>query len=140
MCAGRSRRSLPTATGSFLGRAELLASERAVEEGSAGFFGAYTAIQSTEAFHALAIRPELLGLAERLLGEEAFAHPAHICRIAPPSPGANPTPIHQDYRFIQGCIDTLDDLVTVERRAAGDRWAPGVRRVAAARSTTGEGV
>ena len=28
--------------------------------------------------------------------------PAHICRIAPPSPGANPTPIHQDYRFIQG--------------------------------------
>lgn len=86
---------------------ELLASGRAVEEGSAGFFGAYTAIQSTEAFHALAVRPELLALAERLLGEPAFAHPAHICRIAPPSPGANPTPIHQDYRFIQGCIDTL---------------------------------
>jgi hypothetical protein len=86
---------------------ELLASGRAVEEGSAGFFGAYTAIQSTEAFHALAARPELLAMAERLLGEPAFAHPAHICRIAPPSPGANPTPIHQDYRFIQGCIDTL---------------------------------
>lgn len=86
---------------------ELLASDRAVEEGSAGFFGAYTAIQSTEAFHALAIRPELIGLAGRLLGEKAFAHPAHICRIAPPSPGANPTPIHQDYRFIQGSIDTL---------------------------------
>jgi hypothetical protein len=86
---------------------ELLASGRAVEEGSAGFFGAYTSIQSTEAFHALAVRPELLALAERLLGEPAFAHPAHICRIAPPSPGANPTPIHQDYRFIQGCIDTL---------------------------------
>lgn len=86
---------------------ELVASGRAVEEGSPGFFGAYTAIQSTEAFHALAIRPELLGLAERLLGEQAFAHPAHICRIAPPSPGANPTPIHQDYRFIQGDIDTL---------------------------------
>ncbi|TDC32080.1 phytanoyl-CoA dioxygenase family protein, partial [Kribbella albertanoniae] len=86
---------------------ELRASGRAVEEGSAGFFGAYTAIQSTEAFHALAVRPELLALAERLLGEPAFAHPAHICRIAPPSPGANPTPIHQDYRFIQGCIDTL---------------------------------
>lgn len=86
---------------------ELLASDRAVEEGSPGFFGAYTAIQSTEAFHQLAVRPELLALAERLLGEPSFAHPAHICRIAPPSPGANPTPIHQDYRFIQGCIDTL---------------------------------
>jgi hypothetical protein len=86
---------------------ELLAADRAVEEGSAGFFGAYTAIQSTEAFHALAVRPELLGLASRLLDEPAFAHPAHICRIAPPSPGAKPTPIHQDYRFIQGCIDTL---------------------------------
>lgn len=86
---------------------DLIAPERAVEEGSPGFFGAYTAIQSTEAFHQLAVRPELLALAARLLGEEAFAHPAHICRIAPPSPGANPTPIHQDYRFIQGCIDTL---------------------------------
>jgi len=86
---------------------ELIASGRAVEEGSAGFFGAYTAIQSTEAFHQLAVRPELVGLASGLLGEEAFAHPAHICRIAPPSPGANPTPIHQDYRFIQGCVDTL---------------------------------
>ncbi|WP_371404740.1 phytanoyl-CoA dioxygenase family protein [Kribbella sp. NBC_00662] len=86
---------------------ELVASGRAVEEGSAGFFGAYTAIQSTQAFHELAVRPELIGLAGRLLGEEAFAHPAHICRIAPPSPGANPTPIHQDYRFIQGSVDTL---------------------------------
>lgn len=86
---------------------QLVASGRAVEEGSAGFFGAYTAIQSTEAFHRLAVRPEILTLAGRLLGEEAFAHPAHICRIAPPSPGANPTPIHQDYRFIQGCVDTL---------------------------------
>jgi len=86
---------------------ELIASERAVEEGSAGFFGAYTAIQSTQAFHELAVRAELLDLAMRLLGEEAFAHPAHICRIAPPSPGASPTPIHQDYRFIQGSIDTL---------------------------------
>lgn len=86
---------------------ELMASDRAVEEGSAGFFGAYTAIQSTEAFHNLAIRPELLDLSARLLGEPSFAHPAHICRIAPPSPGAKPTPIHQDYRFIQGCIDTL---------------------------------
>jgi ectoine hydroxylase-related dioxygenase (phytanoyl-CoA dioxygenase family) len=85
----------------------LVASGRAVEEGSAGFFGAYTAIQSTQAFHELAVRPELIGLASQLLGEEAFAHPAHICRIAPPSPGANPTPIHQDYRFIQGCVDTL---------------------------------
>ena len=86
---------------------ELVASGRAVEEGSAGFFGAYTAIQSTEAFHRLAVRSELLSLTARLLGEETYAHPAHICRIAPPSPGANPTPIHQDYRFIQGCVDTL---------------------------------
>lgn len=86
---------------------DLVAGEGAVEEGSPGFFGAYTAIQSTEAFHELAYRPELLDLASGLLGEPAFGHPAHICRIAPPSPGANPTPIHQDYRFIQGCIDTL---------------------------------
>jgi hypothetical protein len=86
---------------------QLVASGRAVEEGSAGFFGAYTAIQSTEAFHRLAVRPELLSLTSLLLGEQSFAHPAHICRIAPPSPGANPTPIHQDYRFIQGSVDTL---------------------------------
>jgi hypothetical protein len=86
---------------------DLIATDLAVEEGSPGFFGAYTAIQSTQAFHELATRPELLDLAARLLGEPAFAHPAHICRIAAPSPGANPTPIHQDYRFIQGCVDTL---------------------------------
>lgn len=85
----------------------LVASDRAVEEGSPGFFGAYTAIQSTQAFHELAYRGELLELASAVLGEPAFGHPAHICRIAPPSPGASPTPIHQDYRFIQGCVDTL---------------------------------
>jgi hypothetical protein len=117
---------------------ELVASGRAVEEGSAGFFGAYRAIQSTLAFHELAVRPELIGLASRLLGEEAFAHPAHICRIAPPSPGANPTPIHQDYRFIQGCVDTLTTWLPLS--AAGDRWAPGVRRIAPPRSTASEGV
>lgn len=86
---------------------DLVATDRAVEEGAPGFFGVYTAIQSTESFHELAYRSELVDLAARVLGEPTFGHPAHICRIAPPSPAANPTPIHQDYRFIQGCIDTL---------------------------------
>lgn len=86
---------------------DLVAGERAVEEGSPGFFGGYTAIQSTQAFHELAYRDELLDLSARLLGEPTFGHPAHICRIGPPSPGAMPTPAHQDYRLIQGCLDTL---------------------------------
>jgi len=65
---------------------------------------AYTAIQSTEAFHQLAVRPEMLGLASRLLGEEAFAHPAHICRIRAAVAGCEPDADPQDYRFIQGCV------------------------------------
>lgn len=86
---------------------DLVAGPRAVEEGSPGFFGGYTGVQATQAFHELALRPELLDLTARLLGEPSFSHPLHICRIAPPSPGAHPTPTHQDYRLIQGSADTL---------------------------------
>lgn len=87
--------------------ADLIAGPRAVEEGSPGFFGGYTGIQATQDFHELGSRPELLDLTARLLGEPTFSHPLHICRIGPPSPGASPTPTHQDYRLIQGSADTL---------------------------------
>ncbi|OXM42869.1 phytanoyl-CoA dioxygenase family protein [Amycolatopsis alba] len=86
---------------------ELRASDRAVEEGKSTFFGMYSAVQATQSFHELCEREELRGLAQRLLGEEVFCHPMHIARVTAPTPRATPTPAHQDYRLIQGAVDTL---------------------------------
>ncbi|WP_086829504.1 phytanoyl-CoA dioxygenase family protein [Allokutzneria sp. NRRL B-24872] len=86
---------------------ELRASDRVVEEGGSTFFGMYSAVQATQSFHELSERAELRDLAQRLLGEEVFCHPMHIARVTAPTPRATPTPAHQDYRLIQGAVDTL---------------------------------
>lgn len=86
---------------------DLRASDRAVEEGKLNFFGMYAAVQATQSFHELGERPELAKVAADLLGESVFCHPMHIARITAPTPRATPTPAHQDYRLIQGAVDTL---------------------------------
>lgn len=86
---------------------DLRAGPEAVGAGAYGFHGTYTAIQMRQEFHEFALHPILMELTEQVLGEPVFCHPMHICRISPPVTRAVSTPIHQDYRLIQGFIDTL---------------------------------
>ena len=87
--------------------AGLDAGDSAVGAGALGFHGTYTAIQMRQELHEFAVQPALIELAERVLDEPVFCHPMHIVRINPPVGTAVPTPIHQDYRLIQGTADTL---------------------------------
>lgn len=77
------------------------------EAQGSGYFGMYTALQSTQAFHELAVRPELTGVAAAVFGEEVVAQPLRIARVALPDGGAFRTRPHQDIRFIQGTFDVL---------------------------------
>jgi hypothetical protein len=63
---------------------------------------AYLAIQKIELFHRLPHHPRLIHMYEALFGKAVLPHPRHIARLMVPSPGAVPTPIHQDFIHIQG--------------------------------------
>lgn len=111
---------------------DLVAAARAVGEGVEGFHGMYTAIQMLQEFHEFAVQPALTDLTSRVLGEPVFCHPMHICRISPPATSALSTPIHQDYRLIQGCADTLTTwipLADTPREAGGLRVLAGSHRL-----------
>lgn len=111
---------------------ELIASERAVGEGSDGFHGMYTAVQMQQQVHELAVHPALLDLTGDVLGETSFGHPMHIFRISPPAGRAASTPVHQDYRLIQGSADTLTTwipLADTPRDAGGLRVLAGSHRL-----------
>jgi hypothetical protein len=63
---------------------------------------AYLAIQKVELFHRLPHHPNLIHMYETLFGKPVLPHPRNIARLMVPSPGAAPTPIHQDFIHIQG--------------------------------------
>jgi hypothetical protein len=83
-----------------------LPGEPARREGDDGWWDGYTAIQSLEAFHALAHAPALLEAVGGVLGEEVLVHPRKIARVTYPGTGW-PTPPHQDFPLIQGATDTV---------------------------------
>src|SRR5688500_15659173 len=53
-------------------------------EGQAAWWAVYDPLQKSRVFHALAHRPELMGVMERLFGEAALVHPRNIARITFP--------------------------------------------------------
>ncbi|MFT5222136.1 MAG: hypothetical protein ACI867_000433 [Glaciecola sp.] len=70
------------------------------------YWDGYTAMQSVEAFHELAHEPSLLSMVGALIDEDVLVHPRKIGRVSYPF-GMAPTPPHQDFRYIQGTVDTF---------------------------------
>jgi len=76
-------------------------------EGEAPWVPVYEAIQKLEAFHRLKLRPELLGLMEKLLDETVFVVPATIARIGFPRDNARITQPHQDWLYLRGSTEQI---------------------------------
>ncbi len=75
-------------------------------EGDEAYWDAYDPVQCLESFHALAHRPEIVGVIKALVQEEVLVHPRNIARIVPPQSQGRTTPPHQDNIYIQGTPDT----------------------------------
>lgn len=74
---------------------------------SVSYFGMYSALQATQVFHELAVRPELVELITSIFDEPVFAQRVRIGRVALPDGGTLRTRPHQDLRFLQGTRDAL---------------------------------
>ena len=61
----------------------------------------YNDLLRLRAVHALAVRPELIGVLETVLGESVLAHPRNIVRTVFPSRPSITTAPHQDHRPIK---------------------------------------
>jgi ectoine hydroxylase-related dioxygenase (phytanoyl-CoA dioxygenase family) len=66
----------------------------------------YDDVQKLESMHRLPHHPKLLTFFERLFDEQVLVHARHIVRMVTSHPAIVPTPIHQDYPFIQGTSGT----------------------------------
>lgn len=94
---------------------ELRPGPNAVSEAQGpAFFGMYGALQATQSFEELAVRPELLQVVETVFREPVFAQPLRIARVALPDGGAFRTQPHQDLVFIQGTLDALTAWIPLE--------------------------
>lgn len=80
--------------------------DRAVREAAPGYFDAYTGIQRSQLFHELAHHPALLSLMGALFEEPLLVHPRKIARTSLPQDDEYTRP-HQDFRLIQGTVDSL---------------------------------
>ena len=60
-------------------------------------------------FHELAHHPALIAVMDDIIGEPLLVHPRKIARTSLPQDDEY-TPPHQDFRLIQGTVDTLDLL------------------------------
>lgn len=78
----------------------------AVREGAPGYLDAYVGIQRLQSFHELAHHPAVTSLMQQILDEPLLVHPRKIARTSLPKDDEY-TPPHQDYRLIQGSVDTL---------------------------------
>jgi hypothetical protein len=83
-----------------------LPTDAAVREGRPGYFDAYVGIQRLQAFHELAHHPAVVSVMDDIIGEPLLVHPRKIARTSLPHDDEY-TPPHQDYRLIQGTVDTL---------------------------------
>ncbi len=66
----------------------------------------YDAVQKLESVHRLPHHPTLLAFFERLFDKQVLVHARHIARMITSHPAMVPTPLHQDYPFIQGTSGT----------------------------------
>lgn len=65
------------------------------------------ALQSIQELHEAAHSPPLRNLMSQFLGPELLVHPRKIVRLALPDAVDHPTPLHQDFRVVQGAVDVL---------------------------------
>lgn len=86
--------------------AHLTPTPAAVREGAPGYFVPYVGIQSLQEFHELAHQSPVRDLIDGLLGEPVLVHPRKIARTSLPHDDEY-TPPHQDFRLIQGSVDTM---------------------------------
>ena len=84
----------------------------AVREGAPGYLGAYVGIQRLQSFHELAHSAALTTLMQQIVGNPLLVHPRKIARSSLPRDDEY-TPPHQDYRLIQGSVDTLTCWVPI---------------------------
>lgn len=68
---------------------------------------AYTVIQALQSFHELGHHPVLTSLMASLLGDPLLVHPRKMLRVMLPELVDDTTPVHQDYRVVQGTVDVL---------------------------------
>lgn len=78
----------------------------AVREGGPGYFESYVGIQRLQAFHELAHHAAVTALIQEILDDPLLIHPRKIARTSLPKDDEYTKP-HQDYRLIQGSVDTL---------------------------------
>ncbi|MDQ3152095.1 MAG: phytanoyl-CoA dioxygenase family protein [Actinomycetota bacterium] len=74
------------------------------QEGGAGWWRPYTALQSIETFHRLAHHRGLLSAMRALVGDDVFPHPRRIVSLVFPG---FVVPPHQDFSSVQGSVDTF---------------------------------
>ena len=72
-----------------------------------GFIEVYKTMYGLQELHALQLRPEVIGLFERMFGEPVLTHPRLILRSVFPGHANYNTPPHQDYPHIQGTTETF---------------------------------
>lgn len=84
----------------------------AVREGGEGYFKPYVEIQSLQSFHELAHDEAILGVVDRIFGEPLLVHPRSIARTSLPHDDEY-TPPHQEYRLIQGSVDSMTVWVPI---------------------------
>jgi ectoine hydroxylase-related dioxygenase (phytanoyl-CoA dioxygenase family) len=80
-----------------------------------------------QSFHKLSRPPVLYKIIELLLGSDIFVQPRKFLRLAPPGKAFETEP-HQDYRYVQGSVDTLTvwiPLHDVDEQNAPLRFLPG---------------
>lgn len=70
------------------------------------YWDGYRAVQGLQPFHDLAHDAALVDMAATLVDDQVVVHPRKIARISYPF-GMVPTAPHQDYRYIQGTVDTF---------------------------------
>jgi ectoine hydroxylase-related dioxygenase (phytanoyl-CoA dioxygenase family) len=66
----------------------------------------YDDVQKLESMHRLPHHPNLLACFARLFDTQVLVHARHIARMITAHPAMVPTPVHQDYPFIQGTSRT----------------------------------
>ena len=93
---------------------------------------AYLAIQKLELFHRLPHHPKLIRMYETLFGKAVLPHPRNIARLMVPSPGAVPTPIHQDFIHIQGTRNVWTAWIPFGDIPRALGWAGGAQGLAQA--------
>ena len=84
---------------------DVVSSSEGFIEGSKESLPVFCEFQRLESFHSLAHSAAIIGVLDKLFGEQTFVHPQKIGRISFPAKSNFTTPPHQDFVHIQGTKD-----------------------------------